>query len=104
MTYRAKSYAAHSATQPLAPFELDRRSPNPDDVVIEILYCGVCHSDLHYTHNEWADVLPAMYPSVPGHEIVGRVTKLGSGVTKHKVGDLVAVGCLVDSDHTCPNC
>jgi uncharacterized zinc-type alcohol dehydrogenase-like protein len=104
MTYRAKSYAAHSATQPLAPLELDRRSPNPDDVVIEILYCGVCHSDLHYTHNEWADVLPAIYPCVPGHEIVGRVTKLGSSVTKHKVGDLVAVGCLVDSDHTCPNC
>ena len=71
---------------------------------IEILFCGICHSDLHYARNEWQDVLPAMYPCVPGHEIVGRVTKVGSGVTKHTDGDLVAVGCLVDSDHTCPNC
>lgn len=104
MTYDVKSYAAHSATTPLAPFKFERRNPLPDDVVIEILYCGVCHSDLHYTHNDWAGVLPAKYPCVPGHEIVGRVTKVGPRVTRHKVGDMVAVGCLVDSDHTCPNC
>ncbi len=67
-------------------------------------FCGICHSDLHYSRNEWPDVLPAVYPCVPGHEIVGRVTKVGAGVTKYKPGDLAAVGCLVDSDHTCPNC
>ena len=104
MTTQVKSYAAHSATDPLGPFDINRRSPGPDDVAIEILFCGICHSDLHYTHNDWADALPAVYPCVPGHEIVGRVTTVGAKVTKHQVGDLVAVGCLVDSDHTCPNC
>ncbi len=104
MTTQVKSYAAQSATDSLAPFAIKRRSPGPDDVAIEILFCGICHSDLHYTHNDWADALPAVYPVVPGHEIVGRVTTIGANVTKHKVGDLVGVGCLVDSDHTCPNC
>lgn len=102
--YDTRAYSAASATAPLAPSKIKRRAPTERDVQIEILFCGICHSDVHYTRNEWSDVLPAMYPCVPGHEIVGRVTKVGSGVTKHKVGDLVAVGCLVDSDHTCPNC
>ena len=71
---------------------------------IEILFCGICHSDLHYARDEWHDVMPTVYPCVPGHEIVGRVTKVGSAVTKFKAGDVVGVGCLVDSDHTCPHC
>jgi uncharacterized zinc-type alcohol dehydrogenase-like protein len=101
--YNAKAYAASSATSPLAGTTIPRRDPTERDVQIEILFCGICHSDLHYTRNEWA-ALPAMYPAVPGHEIIGRVTKLGSAATKHKIGDLVGVGCLVDADHTCPNC
>ena len=75
-----------------------------DDVQIEILFCGICHSDLHQVRNEWKEVMPTVYPCVPGHEIVGRVTKVGGGVTKFKVGDLAAVGCMVDSDGTCPEC
>jgi uncharacterized zinc-type alcohol dehydrogenase-like protein len=102
--YKAKAFSAASATSPLASTTIPRRDPTERDVQIEILFCGICHSDLHYARNEWPDVLPATYPCVPGHEIVGRVTKVGSGVTKHKAGGLVAVGCLVDSDHTCPNC
>jgi D-arabinose 1-dehydrogenase-like Zn-dependent alcohol dehydrogenase len=74
------------------------------DVQIEILFCGICHSDLHQARNEWSGVMPTVYPCVPGHEIVGRVTKVGSAVTKFKPGDLAAVGCLVDSDGTCPEC
>ena len=100
----ATAYAVADATAPLAPTTIARRGLTARDVQIDILFCGICHSDLHYAHNEWPDVLPAMYPCVPGHEIVGRVTKVGPGVTKHEPGDLVAVGCLVDSDHTCPNC
>ncbi len=102
--YNAKAYAAAAATSPLARTTIRRREPTARDVRIEILFCGICHSDLHYARNEWRDVLPAAYPCVPGHEIVGRVAKVGPGVARHKVGDLVAVGCLVDSDHTCPNC
>lgn len=102
--FNAKAYSAASATSSLASATIPRRDPTEHDVQIEILFCGICHSDLHYARNEWPDVLPAVYPCVPGHEIVGRVTKVGSAVTKHKVGDLVAIGCLVDSDHTCPNC
>lgn len=102
--FNAKAYSAASATSPLASTQIKRRAPTERDVQIEILFCGICHSDLHYARNEWSDVLPAVYPCVPGHEIVGRVTKVGPGVVKHQVGDLVAVGCLVDSDHTCPNC
>jgi uncharacterized zinc-type alcohol dehydrogenase-like protein len=100
----AKAYSAASATSPLAPTTIARRDPTEHDVQIEILFCGVCHSDLHYARDEWHDVLPAVYPCVPGHEIIGRVTKIGSAVTKFKLGDLVGVGCLVDSDGTCPHC
>src|SRR5580692_12980374 len=103
-TFTAKAYAAHSPTGSLAPFTLPRRSPRPQDVQIEILYCGVCHSDLHQVRNEWKEVMPTVYPVVPGHEIVGRVTKVGSAVTKFKPGDIAAVGCMVDSDRICPAC
>lgn len=99
-----KAYAAQSAKSPLGPHAIQRREPLPTDVQIEILFCGVCHSDLHYARDEWRDVMPAVYPCVPGHEIVGRVTKVGSSVTKYKIGDSVGVGCLVDSDQSCPNC
>jgi uncharacterized zinc-type alcohol dehydrogenase-like protein len=102
--YNAKSYAAPSATSPLASHTITRRDPTDSDVQIEILFCGVCHSDLHQARNEWSGVMPTVYPCVPGHEIVGRVTKVGSAVTKFKAGDLAAVGCLVDSDRTCPAC
>jgi alcohol dehydrogenase (NADP+) len=102
--YNAKAYSAASATSPLAPTTIPRREPTESDVQVEILFCGICHSDLHYVRDEWHDVLAAIYPCVPGHEIVGRVTKVGSAVTKFKPGDHVGVGCLVDSDRTCPNC
>ena len=102
--YNAKAYSAASATSPLAATTIPRREPIAHDVQIEILYCGICHSDLHYARDEWHDVMPTVYPCVPGHEIVGRVTKAGSAVTTLKAGDLVGVGCLVDSDGTCPNC
>ena len=102
--YTARAYAAGSATSGLASSNIARREPNEKDVQIEILFCGVCHSDLHQVRNEWSDVMPTIYPCVPGHEIVGRVTSVGSGVTKFKAGDLAAVGCMVDSDRTCPEC
>jgi uncharacterized zinc-type alcohol dehydrogenase-like protein len=102
--FNAKAYSASSATSPLASTMIARRDPNEQDVQIEILFCGVCHSDLHYSRNEWSAVMPAVYPCVPGHEIVGRVTNVGSAVTKFKTGDLAGVGCLVDSDGTCPSC
>jgi len=97
------AYSAASATSPLAPTTIARRDPGEHDVQIEILYCGICHSDLHQVRNEWSS-MPTVYPCIPGHEIVGRVTKVGSAVTKFKPGDLAAVGCMVDSDGTCPNC
>lgn len=96
-----KGYATHGATEPVVPFQFERREPGTNDVQFEILYCGVCHSDIHQVRNEWGN---SMYPMVPGHEIVGRVTKTGDGVTKFKVGDLAAVGCMVDSCRTCTNC
>jgi uncharacterized zinc-type alcohol dehydrogenase-like protein len=102
--YKAKAYSAASATSPLASTRIPRRDTTERDVQIEILYCGICHSDLHSVRNEWSSIMPTVYPIVPGHEIVGRVTKVGSAVTKFKPGDLVGVGCLVDSDRTCPNC
>ena len=101
---QAKAYAAASATSPLALAAISRREPTPEDVQIEILFCGVCHSDLHQTRNEWSEFMPTVYPCVPGHEIVGRVTAVGSSVAKFKAGDLVGVGCLVDSDGDCPAC
>ncbi len=102
--YKAKAYSAASATSRLASTTITRRDPTEHDVQIDILYCGICHSDLHQVRNEWSGVMPTVYPCVPGHEIVGRVTKVGSSVTKLKPGDLAAVGCMVDSDGTCPEC
>jgi uncharacterized zinc-type alcohol dehydrogenase-like protein len=103
-TFAAKAYAAQNATSPLAPFNISRRDPRPQDVQIQILFCGVCHSDLHQVRNEWKEVMPTVYPVVPGHEIVGRVVKVGRDVKKFKEGDIAAVGCLVDSCRTCANC
>jgi alcohol dehydrogenase (NADP+) len=102
--YNAKAYSAASATSSLASTKIARRDPTEHDVQIEILFCGICHSDLHSVRNEWSAFLPTVYPIVPGHEIVGRVTRVGSAVSKFKPGDLAAVGCLVDSDGTCPEC
>jgi len=97
----AKGYAAQSATEPLAPYSFERRELRPHDVQLEILYCGVCHSDLHTVRSEWG---PSAYPCVPGHEIIGRVTNVGAHVKKFKVGDLAGIGCLVDSCQECSNC
>jgi uncharacterized zinc-type alcohol dehydrogenase-like protein len=102
--YNAKAFSAASATSPLASTTIARRDPTETDVQIEILFCGICHSDLHQVRNEWSGVMPTVYPCVPGHEIVGRVTKTGPAVKKFKVGDLAAVGCMVDSDGTCSEC
>jgi uncharacterized zinc-type alcohol dehydrogenase-like protein len=102
--YNAKAYSAISATSPLASTTITRRDPTEHDVQIEIFFCGICHSDLHQVRNEWSGVMPTVYPCVPGHEIVGRVAKVGSAVSKFKPGDLAAVGCMVDSDRTCPEC
>jgi uncharacterized zinc-type alcohol dehydrogenase-like protein len=96
-----KSYAAQGATTPLAPWTIDRRDPKPHDVQIDILFCGVCHSDLHFARNDWGMTI---YPVVPGHEIVGRVTAVGDHVKKFKVGDIAGIGCLVDSCRECDNC
>jgi alcohol dehydrogenase (NADP+) len=95
------AYAAPSAKAPLAPFTFERRSPEAGDVAIDIQFCGICHSDIHTVRDEWGE---KQYPLVPGHEIVGVVTKVGSGVTKHKVGDIVGVGCMVDSCRQCASC
>ncbi len=103
-TKKVPAYAAQSAASGLAPLSIMRREPSPEDVEIEILFCGICHSDLHSVRNEWSEFMATNYPIVPGHEIVGRVTKVGSAVTKFKAGDVAAVGCMVDSDGTCPQC
>src|SRR5438445_2417477 len=95
-TYKAKAYSAASDTSPLARTTIPRRDPSERDVQIEILFCGICHSDLHQVRDEWKSVMPTVYPCVPGHEIVGRVSKVGPGAKKFKVGDLAAVGCMVD--------
>jgi uncharacterized zinc-type alcohol dehydrogenase-like protein len=100
-TYTTNGYATHSATAPLKHFTFERREPGPKDVQIDILYCGVCHSDLHTARNEWTNTT---YPVVPGHEIVGRVAKVGKDVRKFKVGDQVGVGCMVDSCRVCESC
>ncbi len=96
-----KAYAAQSATSPLGPHTINRREPTPTDVAIDILFCGVCHSDLHFARNEWGFTA---YPVVPGHEILGRVSRVGAKVKNFKVGDLAAVGCLVDACRTCDSC
>ncbi len=101
MTTTANAYAAHSAATPLAPFSFERRDPGANDVAIDILFCGVCHSDLHTARGEWGGTA---YPCVPGHEIVGRVTAVGAAVTKFAVGDFAGVGCMVDSCGHCPSC
>jgi uncharacterized zinc-type alcohol dehydrogenase-like protein len=101
MPTKAKSYAAFSAGSRMTPFSFDRRSPNPKDVAIDILFCGVCHSDLHTARGEWEGTL---YPCVPGHEIVGRVTAVGAHVTRFKAGDIAGVGCMVGSCGSCPSC
>jgi uncharacterized zinc-type alcohol dehydrogenase-like protein len=101
---QAKAYAANSQTSPLAPTSIPRRDPTERDVEIQILFCGICHSDLHAVRNEWSEFTPTVYPIVPGHEIVGRVTNVGSNVTKFKAGDLVGVGCMVAADLTCNEC
>ncbi|MGB9067253.1 MAG: NAD(P)-dependent alcohol dehydrogenase [Candidatus Acidiferrales bacterium] len=103
-TYTTKAFAASSAKSGLAPLCVPRRAPRAQDVQIEILYCGVCHSDLHQVRDEWQAVMPTTYPCVPGHEIVGRVTATGSSVTKFKEGDIAAVGCMVDSCRECAHC
>jgi uncharacterized zinc-type alcohol dehydrogenase-like protein len=102
--YKARAYSVASPTSPFASSKIERRDPAEHDVQIEILFCGICHSDLHQARNEWKDFMPTVYPCVPGHEIVGRVTRVGSAVTRFKPGDLAAVGCMVDSDGTCPEC
>jgi uncharacterized zinc-type alcohol dehydrogenase-like protein len=102
--YKAKAYSAASSTSSLTSTTIARRDPTQHDVQIDILFCGICHSDLHQVRDEWSGVMPTVYPCVPGHEIVGRVTKVGSAVTTFKPGDLAAVGCMVDSDRTCSEC
>lgn len=101
MSMHVHGYAAHSPEDHLAPYPFERRDPRPDDVVIEILYCGVCHSDLHQIHNDWGNT---RYPIVPGHEIIGRITHVGPEVTRFKLGDPVGVGCMVDSCRHCDAC
>jgi uncharacterized zinc-type alcohol dehydrogenase-like protein len=96
-----KAYAAHTATTPLAPFEFQRRSVGEHDILIDIAYCGVCHSDLHQARGEWGN---STFPMVPGHEIVGKITQVGAKVSRHKVGDLAGVGCFVDSCRSCRSC
>jgi len=103
-TYTAKAFAARSATSGHAPASIKRRAPRQQDVQIEFWYCGVCHSDLHQVRDQWHVVMPTVYPCVPGHEIVGRVTRIGSALTKFKEGDLAADGCMVDWCRVCQNC
>ena len=102
--YKAKAYSAIKAKSAMSAATISRREPTEHDVQLEILFCGICHSDLHTVRDEWNEFMPTVYPCVPGHEIVGRVTKVGAAVKKFKQGDIAAVGCLVDSDRVCPEC
>lgn len=102
--YNTKAYAAASATSPLASIAIERRDPGKHDVQLEILFCGICHSDLHTVRNEWSEHMPTVYPCVPGHEILGRVTQVGPAVTRFKPGEMAAVGVMIDSDGNCPEC
>jgi alcohol dehydrogenase (NADP+) len=99
--FEVPAYAAQTAKSPLAPFKIKRRDPGPHDIQIDILFCGVCHSDLHTVRNEWTN---SVYPVVAGHEIIGRVIKAGAQVRNFKEGDLAAVGCMVDSCRKCDSC
>ncbi|MFN7140861.1 MAG: alcohol dehydrogenase catalytic domain-containing protein, partial [Limisphaerales bacterium] len=99
--HSTRAYGTHSATAPLGPMNIKRREPRPQDIEVAILYCGICHSDIHQARNEWQNTV---FPCVPGHEIIGRVVKVGRAVKKFKEGDIAGVGCLVDSCRTCPNC
>lgn len=101
MPIQARGYAAHAARSPLVPFDFERREPGPNDVRIQILYCGICHTDLHHSRNDWGT---AAYPLVPGHEIVGRVVEVGASVTRFRAGDTAGVGCVVDSCRECASC
>lgn len=101
--FEIKAYGATAADKPLEAMTINRREVQADDVKIDIQYCGICHSDLHFVRSEWEGMLP-VYPAVPGHEIVGRVVEVGANVKDHKVGDVVGVGCMVDSDGTCQAC
>jgi len=103
-TFETRACGATSAAALLAPMTIPRRQPGPGDVQIDILFCGVCHSDLHQVRNEWQSAMPTVYPCVPGHEIVGRVAKTGAAVKGVKTGDLAAVGCMVDSCRVCDEC
>jgi alcohol dehydrogenase (NADP+) len=103
-SWNAKAYAAASPTSSMAPTTIPRREPNEHDVQMDILFCGICHSDLHTVRDEWKSVFPTVYPCVPGHEIVGRVTRAGSAVKNFRPGDIAAVGCMVDSDRSCSEC
>jgi uncharacterized zinc-type alcohol dehydrogenase-like protein len=103
-TYEAKAYAASGAASGLAPAAIRRREPRPQDVQLDVLFCGICHSDMHQVRNEWQNTMPTVYPCVPGHEIVGRVAKAGGAVRKFKEGDLAGVGCMVDSCRACAAC
>ena len=99
-----RGYAINNNEAKFGPFEFVRREVGPNDVLLDILYCGICHSDIHQAKNEWADTMPAMYPMVPGHEIVGRVSQIGSEVSKFKEGDLAGIGCFIDSCRECGPC
>ena len=102
--YSTRAYGATSKSAAMGPLTIDRREPGDRDVQIEVAYCGICHSDLHTVRDEWNHVMPTVYPIVPGHEIVGKVTRVGKSVTNFKPGDLAAVGCMVDSDRDCASC
>ncbi len=103
-SFAARALGATGKHAPLGPLSIARRDPGPTDVHIDVLYCGICHSDLHQVRDEWNAVMPTVYPCVPGHEVVGRVARVGAKVSRHKVGDTVAVGCMVDSCRSCPEC
>ncbi len=100
----ARGYATHSAEARFEPFDFDRRPVGASDILIDVLYCGICHSDIHQARNEWPDAAPAMYPMVPGHEIVGKIAQVGSDVSKFKVGDIAGIGCFIDSCRECASC
>jgi uncharacterized zinc-type alcohol dehydrogenase-like protein len=102
--FKVKAYAALARNSELVPFSIERREPSPQDVLIRILYCGICHSDVHQVRGDWGEMHPSHFPMVPGHEIIGQVERTGSAVTRHRVGDIVGVGCIVNSCRICTEC